>query len=103
MVNTDNSSRYSNIVSVKNELTGELDIFPNPSAGKIDIWFVSEKISPVVISIYDMNGKLVFNNRLLASRGSNTATANISALAPGNYTLKIEMGTKVITKKISKF
>jgi Secretion system C-terminal sorting domain/CARDB len=103
MLNTDNSFRYSNTVSVTNELQQELTIYPSPSSGEINIWFKSEKISPAVIQIYDMNGKLVFNKKLLANKGINSTVASISALAAGNYTVKIKTGSKIMMEQINKF
>lgn len=102
MVSTDNSFRYSNTVVLKNDFSNELAVYPNPSTGKINIWFMAEKISPVGISIHDMNGKLVYHYKLQANKGSNITTANITKLAAGNYTVKVENGDKIMTQKISK-
>lgn len=102
MVNADNTARYSNIVSLKNNMFHELAVYPSPSPGKINIRFVSEKISPVMIGIYDMNGKPVLINNLLANKGSNMVAANISTLASGNYLVRIVTSTKTMTEKFSR-
>lgn len=103
MVNTDNTFRYSHTISVQNDPINELVVYPNPSPGSITIWFVAEKVSPAAISIHDMNGKLVLNNKFIANKGTNINKVNMTALAAGHYTIKIDTGTKTMTQKISKF
>lgn len=102
IIDANNASKYSNVVIVKNVFEKDLVAYPNPSTGKINAWFVSEKIAPAEISIYDVDGKLVWHNKIQVNKGSNIISTDLSNLSPGNYILKIETSTRIITERINK-
>lgn len=73
----------------------DLNITPNPTTGVFNLNLNSNEL--VLLKIYDMLGKLVFyeKNRDL------TQNPQIKlALPPGLYFLKVNIGNKVIAKKL---
>lgn len=101
MVNADNTHRYSNVISIESDLTNTLEVFPNPSAGKINVWFIADKNTPAVINIFSSDGKLRFSNASQATRGGNNTNLDISHLGKGNYILKLVTENNVMMKKIN--
>jgi hypothetical protein len=102
IVNTDNSVKYSSTLIVKNDPAKGIVIYPNPSFEKINIWFVAEKMSRAVITIHDVNGKLLWQKNIQVNKGANNLPADISELGKGNYVLKIKTETQTLVEKISK-
>ncbi|HEY5040365.1 MAG TPA: T9SS type A sorting domain-containing protein [bacterium] len=84
--------------------------YPNPSHdGKVKLSFTLESPSPIIIRIFDLSGRLVWNQTLSASQtnsGVNTVDwsgINQSGenLASGLYLCSITVGNQTITKKIA--
>jgi len=71
----------------------ELDIFPNPTSGIINISGLSE---PAELKVYSIQGQL------LKSAAQVQNTVDISDLPAGVYFLNISTGDKTFLKKITK-
>lgn len=102
IVSRDNSARYSNIVSVRNDEGNGFYIYPNPAYDNAAIWFRADKISPVEINIFDLTGKLVYNKKITAMEGNNKVDVNTERLAAGTYVLKIHRMGNITTGKFNK-
>jgi hypothetical protein len=102
MVNTDNSKKYSGIVSVKNEGASGFAVYPNPVKDKMTVWFAAGRTANAVIYIFDLNGKLVYNKNVQATEGRNIVTMNTDVLAAGSYILKVVMEGDVMIGKFTK-
>ncbi len=63
-------------------------IYPNPASGSINIQFRETASGPLVISIYDMQGRLLYR-REDTPTGQNNTSIDIEALHPGAYLLEI--------------
>lgn len=78
----------------------QLQIFPNPSYGKIQLSYWLSAPVEYVLSIYDINGKLVkekkINNKTL---GKQLEVLNINA-SSGTYLLTLKTQKELITRKI---
>lgn len=85
------------LLGVKNEIdeTESIIIYPNPSTGTINI-AIANASKPSVISIYDMNGKLIFekNTEIFQSE----VIANIGT--KGIYLVKVNSGDKILTQRV---
>lgn len=84
------------LLGVKNEIdeTESIIIYPNPSTGTINIALANAS-KPSVISIYDMNGKLIFekNTEILQTESVNISTKGI-------YLVKVNSGDKILTQRV---
>ncbi len=82
--------------------TGEkLAIFPNPATSQIHEKITSTVTGAVKINVYDMNGKLVMSSQIEKSSESIMHTMNVSTLAPGMYTIQINIANQ--KTMVSKF
>ncbi|MFI5150356.1 MAG: T9SS type A sorting domain-containing protein [Bacteroidia bacterium] len=99
------NSHDDNLISVDNLLvtgTGvmginehvhamELNVFPNPSYGDFQLNYTLPTSSSVMVSIYDMSGKLVKAKSMgLQAEGSQTLNINLSELSAGHYSLVMQ-------------
>jgi PKD repeat protein len=76
-----------------------VSIFPNPSNGIFNLTSVLNQEGNAVISIFDMNGKLIHNENLGKIGKQNTRTIQVS-VAPGVYTLRLNTQDRSITRKL---
>jgi len=83
--------------STKDELYGDINIFPNPTTDQLIISFsnIGDKTK---YTLYTMEGKIVRSKRI----HSQITTINIRDLQKGNYYLNITEGNRITTRKISK-
>jgi len=80
--------------SIGLELNGpdKVNIYPNPASDNI---YISNLIEKSIIKIYDIQGKLVLENKI-----SNKEYVNISSLAKGIYQVKFEGNNLNETRKL---
>ncbi len=83
---------FSNVNDITN--TNNIEVFPNPSHGLFNIQSDSEIIS---VSVMDIVGKEIYNN---SSFAKSKDEINLSDYPAGLYLMKIEIGDRLITKKI---
>lgn len=102
----DGKFTYSDIVSVRiNEKTDQLsfDAYPNPSSGEdLKILLRAAKGENVVISIYDINGKVCFNTAILIAdwREHIYDLDPLMKLNPGVYFISATTAQSTIRKKL---
>lgn len=75
-----------------------LNIFPNPSSGKIYVSPGNKKTSPAKISVYSPAGLLL---KTVESSGNNIVPLDLSGFSPGMYFIAIRSGDELFVKKIS--
>jgi hypothetical protein len=86
MIDIDGTYEYSKVVIVKHEgLTGDVNIYPNPSKGTISITGLESDINGAVYSIFDMTGKLVTQNTV-PSNGN----ISLGNMQNGYYIIHVE-------------
>ncbi len=74
-----------------------VDIFPNPASTRIFVRLGDGLIGAGVLSMYDVQGKLVKESQL---DGQNQTVLNIEALTSGMYFLQIRTMDGLVTKKV---
>ena len=84
------------VVSVKDQVEGRFDVFPNPANSFINIQPLHEEVYQLQCS--DLSGKLLF--RIDEQRGQHNL--DISAYAPGTYLLTMKSGNHLYSTKILK-
>ncbi len=87
-------------------VTMSINVYPNPSFGRIAVEFNLEKAQPTSLSIYNIKGQLVksFPQRML-QKGTNSmewdgCTIDGSRATAGIYLIKVESGNSNTTKLI---
>jgi len=87
------------IVDIK---TGaQIGIYPNPSEGFAVVGINVQKETKVSLNIYDITGKVVYNNESPAlSIGQNEISINTSNFAPGLYTVVVTTNNGVLRDKL---
>jgi PKD repeat protein len=81
-----------------NAITDEIIIFPNPSGGLIEINLGKRSISECKLAVYDMIGNCL--NVPLHNVAGNQAELDFSNYSGGIYSVKIYIGSSVITRKV---
>jgi hypothetical protein len=66
-----------------------LSVYPNPSAGMVTVSLYSEE-SSVLLSLMDVTGKVVFEERVLNTQGLMSRTLDLGTLPRGVYTLRLQ-------------
>ena len=80
---------------------GQLNIFPNPSNNYLNLDFTLNATSTVTISMIDVTGKAVYNNKLSNLTGNQGLVINTSNLANGVYSLSLQTTEGTITRKVT--
>lgn len=78
---------------------GKIIIYPNPTAGPVNIDFHGQSYNTV--TLLDMRGNMV--RQWNVRQGENRLSKDLSFLAQGTYILKLENGHKHVTYRIMKF
>lgn len=88
--------------SVRNEGTADIAIYPNPVKDWMMVNITSDKIDRAIITLSDMNGKLVLTKNNTLSEGSNYININTHGLSAGTYIVKIQLNDDIVIKKVNK-
>ncbi len=81
----------------------ELDsfaIYPNPNNGEFTVKFNSKTGKDVKIDIYDVRGRVIFNNVYLNNTPEFNETINLNNVQSGMYLVNVNDGNGQVTKRI---
>ena len=76
-----------------------LNLFPNPTAGPLNIRFEAEAV-PTTVRIMDVTGKVVYTKTMNQFTGYFNEPVELFGNQPGNYLLTIQQGEQVISRKV---
>jgi hypothetical protein len=63
-----------------------LNLYPNPSKGLVNLqYYLPEQMDQVIASVYDLQGRKVFVQRLTATVGNTESTLQLNKLSGGSY------------------
>jgi aminopeptidase N len=79
-----------------------IEIYPNPIADVMTIWYDSRDLNQLSYSIWDMQGKKVMD-RTLANTDNDRYTASLAALGRGVYIIRINTDRGNMTQRIVKY
>lgn len=97
----DGSYEYSKLISIVNTGNSLLNIFPNPSNGKLFISLSNAGTDEIHITIYDMLGKLCFFKSVIFQDDNFFTELNlVQVFNPGMYSIRISTKNKVYTHKL---
>ncbi len=80
-----------------------INIYPNPSTGKLYIDISSEETSEVNIYIMDLLGQIQIEETMIFGQGNSSKTFDLSKLANGLYIVKLQNGEQSYSYKITVF
>ena len=87
---------YTAVRSIRLDSKGMIiGIYPNPVRNAANITFDLPENSEVAISVIDATGKQVMGNQIQGFKGANINRLNLSQLAAGTYTLKVQTATEL--------
>ena len=96
----------SNLISLLTVATGEpslaeqIEVFPNPTTGKVFLRFNLQESQEALIETYDMLGQLMMQERQKVSP-SDIFEVDLSEMASALYLLRISINGATLTQKIS--
>ncbi|MFC4267352.1 immunoglobulin-like domain-containing protein [Polaribacter marinivivus] len=95
-----NVSRPSDVTDNDNVILKELQVYPNPSEGDVNIIVSSKKTDKVRVVLFDVTGKVIYQNIETLSEGENRINFNINAKS-GILMLKVfSEATNYGTRKV---
>jgi len=94
-IDYDGASEYLGVILVKREKksSGTVDlIFPNPFSSKLYVLFKSALNEPVNVELFDLNGKIVYSEKILPEGIQLTLDLEDKNIRSGTYLLKLTSG-----------
>lgn len=87
----------------KNNRFGNLNVFPNPFNDYFNIEINHESTGEILLDIYSMEGKKMFQNKYSVSEATKYININAEVIPePGSYLLVLNNGNKIYTKLLMK-
>jgi len=87
----------------ENKIEGPVNdfvVFPNPSSDRINLGFEMVEMTEIQIMVFDLQGRMVREEKNHLNKGIQTLGLNISNLDPGLYFITVQDGTHSLTKKL---
>jgi Secretion system C-terminal sorting domain len=91
------------ILGTENETGVNVEIFPIPTSEICHWKIVCDKPSATKLVIFDVSGKREIEQNFTDKLQTREGSLDIKALQAGTYILKIEIGDKILTRKIVKY
>lgn len=83
----------------QSKILTNLSASPNPFKNQTTISFVNEDASPVIFSVQNVLGKIVFQEKMYTRRGNNIFIFYKNNLNKGVYLYSIQKQSAVLTKR----
>lgn len=82
----------------------ELNVYPNPADadGLVTARYVSQSNVSAVITLHDMLGKKVYEQRVNVLQGTNSFKIDLSSFGQGVYTVRLNVGEHQYTQRVTK-
>lgn len=94
---------FSGIVTgiENNEITiNEISVYPNPASHQINISFENKSAQNVMLTIIDLNGKVILTKNLGSLTGKRNETISTSEIAKGSYILQLTTNGKTESQTV---
>lgn len=105
MVDTDESTAYSNIISLERAIKGTelVQLFPNPTQSSLNYELEAQDATEVTVKIMDNYGRILHNELVQLGKGRSMQSLDVSQLTNGLYYIQISCcDGDVITQKFVK-
>ncbi|HZX59962.1 MAG TPA: T9SS type A sorting domain-containing protein, partial [Mucilaginibacter sp.] len=84
-----------------NLVSGGLKLYPVPASNAIHVTFDAYAKGEAAMMIINEFGQTVLTQTVFVNSGTNSQVLNVSALAPGIYTLRVNNGKEILSRKMS--
>jgi hypothetical protein len=102
-VNRDGGYVYTEVAVIRLSRKGKFEVLGNPFTHSINVRYTVPETGNLVISLFDMNGRLVRREQLVARTGTATfQVSNVSSVPPGMYLLNFDMNNTMTSIKVLK-
>lgn len=98
--NTFNFSTGTVGIDENNSKVNDINVFPNPTTGKVNINLDASNQSDIDVLVTDIVGKEVFKDKFNSVSGNNIYSINLSHLPEGLYLIKIISNNNSFTRRI---
>jgi hypothetical protein len=78
----------------------EVNVYPNPAQSFFNIEFTSKDLANYIINMYDMSGRIVYNEINVSTAGNNLVNINIESLNKGIYLIVLDFENERVQKQI---
>nr|WP_236065492.1 T9SS type A sorting domain-containing protein [Niastella soli] len=96
MVDQDGVNTYSEIITIKNNTTGEARIFPTLIQPNTSLWLQTGKqLENVSITITDIMGRAVMQQHMPVLPGNQTTSFTLPGMVKGTYVVQVKDVTGV--------
>ncbi|HEX8334418.1 MAG TPA: T9SS type A sorting domain-containing protein [Segetibacter sp.] len=102
IINKDGSGFYSSIIVIRNKMTLDVAIYPNPVLDNVNLHFNNEKKTHVQLEIVNIEGKVLQSHKLLVTAGLSTKNLDVSNLSRGTYFVRIVSESEQLGMKFLK-
>jgi hypothetical protein len=102
MVDQNNSFRYSEIRSIRNQGVSDMQITPNPVVDNLKMQVDALQAGSAILYITDLSGKKIYQQSLNLVSGLNNLSIPTTRLAKGTYFVSLQMTGETLVKKISR-
>jgi hypothetical protein len=102
VVDRDNSGKYSQVRSVRNEGLADVAIYPNPVNDVMTVSITADKAERGEMTIADISGKIVYTRTLNIAQGDNKLPVNVSNMSSGAYIIKVQLSDDIVIRKFNK-
>ncbi len=97
-INIDGAGSVDEISLLKNSMI----LFPNPSAGRLEVLFEAINVVPVTISVSTLSGQVIHSVQLTRTQpGENKLELDLEHLSKGMYLVSLSVGGNTATQKLS--
>ena len=79
--------------------SGNLDVYPNPSAGKVNLHYTNAKNEIISLSVLNVDGQLMYNEQV-SNKGDVTKTIDLSTYTNGVYFIRLVSSNEVVIRKV---
>lgn len=90
------------LTSAQDRQVGNMEVilYPNPTTGLTALQVDVKQAGKANITVFDLTGKALFQQKELLFAGKNNSTIDLSQLTPGLYTVRIETAEGIGIRKI---
>jgi hypothetical protein len=78
----------------------EINLWPNPSNGSVNLSFVSMIDDEIVLRLTNFLGQTVLNSQINVLKGYNNLKIDVASLPEGNYLMDVKTGKEIHSKVI---
>ncbi len=92
-----------NSVSISDQLSRAISVFPNPSSGQVAIQFLDFRAERLAVAVYNVHGQEMLRRTVDQTVGSFQTTLDMSPFPAGSYLIKVEVnGQHHVLKQLLK-